>query len=57
MVETTGRDGLLHHVGPFRYREEAEDWIAQNPPGPGPTDAPGATQFPRETNKRKWIAE
>jgi len=27
-VETDGRDGLKHHVGPFRTRSEAEAWIA-----------------------------
>lgn len=31
IVEVNGQDGLKHHVGPFRLREEAEAWIAQNP--------------------------
>jgi hypothetical protein len=31
IVEVNGLDGLKHHVGPFRRREEAEAWIAQNP--------------------------
>jgi hypothetical protein len=30
-VEVIGPDGLKHHVGPFKHRAEAEEWIAQNP--------------------------
>jgi len=28
-VETDGPDGLKHHVGPFKTRLEAEQWIAR----------------------------
>jgi hypothetical protein len=31
IIEVIGADGLRHHVGPFRQREDAENWIAQNP--------------------------
>jgi hypothetical protein len=31
MVEVIGADGLKHHVGPFKFRADAEAWIAQNP--------------------------
>jgi hypothetical protein len=34
-VEVTGTDGLKHHVGPFKVRQDAEDWIAQNTPDLG----------------------
>ena len=30
-VEVIGHDGLPHHVGPFRSRVQAEEWIEQNP--------------------------
>jgi hypothetical protein len=30
MIEVIGRDGLVHHLGPFKSREVAEAWIAQN---------------------------
>ena len=30
MVEVVGPDGMLHHVGPFRQRAQAERWIAAN---------------------------
>jgi len=42
MVEVTGPDGLAHHVGPFKSRQEAEDWIAQNPSALSPQLAPTA---------------
>jgi len=29
-VESDGPDGLKHHVGPFKTREEAEEWIARH---------------------------
>jgi len=29
-VETVGPDGLKHHVGPFKGRRRAQDWIEQN---------------------------
>jgi hypothetical protein len=29
-VEIDGPDGLKHHVGPFKTRLEAEEWIAQH---------------------------
>jgi len=29
-VEVLGPDGLVHHVGPFKSREHAAAWIAQN---------------------------
>jgi hypothetical protein len=32
MVEVIGRDGLVHHVGPFKSRDDACAWIAQNSP-------------------------
>ncbi len=31
IIEVIGADGLAHHVGPFKQREDAENWIAQNP--------------------------
>ena len=30
MVEVIGHDGIVHHVGPFRTRADAESWMAQN---------------------------
>lgn len=30
MVEVIGPDGITHHLGPFRRRDDAEGWIAQN---------------------------
>lgn len=30
MIEVIGNDGLVHHLGPFKSREAAEAWIAQN---------------------------
>lgn len=32
IIEVIGADGLKHHVGPFRQREDAENWLAQNAP-------------------------
>ena len=32
IVEVVGRDGLVHHLGPFKSRAAAERWIAQNAP-------------------------
>jgi hypothetical protein len=40
IVEVIGPDGLKHHVGPFRVREEAENWIARNPPDLVAADGP-----------------
>jgi hypothetical protein len=30
MIEVVGNDGLVHHLGPFKSREAAESWMAQN---------------------------
>ena len=30
MIEVIGHDGLVHHLGPFKSRDAAEAWIAQN---------------------------
>lgn len=58
IVEVNGVDGLKHHVGPFRLREEAEAWIAQNPCA---TDAetPAAEKPPaaKTTNRRKNFSD
>ena len=32
IVEMIGPDGLVHHVGPFKSRAQAEAWIAQTLP-------------------------
>jgi len=32
MIEITGNDGLVHHLGPFKSRAAAESWMAQNAP-------------------------
>ena len=32
IVEVIGPDGLVHHVGPFKSREQAEAWLAQTAP-------------------------
>jgi len=32
MIEVIGNDGLVHHLGPFKTREAAEAWMAQNSP-------------------------
>ena len=30
IVEVVGPDGIRHHLGPFRYRREAQHWIDVN---------------------------
>jgi hypothetical protein len=30
MVEVIGHDGVVHHLGPFRSRADAEAWMEQN---------------------------
>jgi hypothetical protein len=45
MVEVIGPDGLKHHVGPFKLRQEAEDWIAQNPSDSTPKLTPVAKKL------------
>ena len=37
IVEVIGRDGLMHHVGPFKSRDEAEAWMAQALPKNAPS--------------------
>ena len=32
IVEVVGGDGIVHHLGPFRTRADAEAWMAQNTP-------------------------
>jgi len=36
MVELTGLDGLVHHVGPFKSRDDARAWISRNSPDEEP---------------------
>ncbi len=49
MVELIGSDGLKHHVGPFKYRADAEAWIAQNPSDSAPkAPSHGDTAAPRK---------
>ncbi len=43
-VEVLGPDGLAHHVGPFKSREHAEAWIAQNSPDRTPARAKRANK-------------
>lgn len=35
MVEVVGHDGIVHHLGPFQTRDDAQSWIAQNTLRPG----------------------
>ena len=44
-VEVLGPDGLEHHVGPFKSREHAQAWIAQNSPDKSQTQAQTANAF------------
>ena len=30
-VEVIDLDGVTHHIGPFKARSNARDWIEQNP--------------------------
>jgi hypothetical protein len=52
IVEVNGLDGLKHHVGPFRLREEAEAWIAQNP-GAAEAETPLAADQPTADKTRR----
>jgi hypothetical protein len=36
MVEVTGLDGLVHHVGPFKSQAAAHAWIVRNSPDTAP---------------------
>lgn len=36
MVEVIGPDGLAHHIGPFKSRDDARAWIARNSRGEEP---------------------
>ena len=36
LVEVIGPDGLVHHVGPFKSRNDARAWIARNSPDETP---------------------
>lgn len=49
IVEVIGPDGLRHHVGPFKLRKEAEDWIALHPSQP---DCPATLDKKVPSNKR-----
>jgi hypothetical protein len=53
IVEVIGEDGLKHHVGPFKRREEAEDWIAQNPEDSAAADRLGKTGRPKKKSKSR----
>jgi len=45
MVEIIGRDGLIHHVGPFRTHADAQIWILQNAPDNAPFQGDVAKKF------------
>jgi hypothetical protein len=50
MVEVDGPEGLRHHVGPFKFRADAEAWIAQNPSESTPPEpSSGENNAPRRT--------
>lgn len=42
-VEVVDVDGIRHHIGPFKERSNARDWIAQN-------GLDGRETLPRTTN-------
>jgi hypothetical protein len=50
MVEVIGRDGLVHHVGPFKSRDDANAWIAQN----SSADAPAADRAAKKFATGNW---
>jgi hypothetical protein len=50
MVEVIGRDGLVHHVGPFKSHDDARAWIAQN----SPDDASAQDQARKKFATNNW---
>ena len=57
MVEVVEPGGLKHHVGPFKLRQEAEDWIAQNPSDSIATDTRAVEPFLHLKNSRRRAVE
>ena len=57
MVEVVGPDGLKHHVGPFKSRQEAKAWIAQNPSDSSPNQTPPADTLPHSKRGRRRTVE
>jgi hypothetical protein len=55
MVEVIGSDGLVHHVGPFKSRDDARAWILQNSPDEAPASDHVRKKF--ATDKRREPSE
>jgi hypothetical protein len=53
MIEVIGDDGLVHHLGPFKNRREAEAWIAQNAPTLGSGDHAHSLLSDAQTRDRR----
>jgi len=51
MVEVSGPDGLVHHVGPFKSRDDARAWISRNSPDEEPVRDQVRKKF--ATDKRR----
>ena len=56
MIEVIGDDGLVHHLGPFKTREEAEAWMAANAASPCNGDRPRTSTNNAPTRKRKTVS-
>jgi len=53
MIEVIGDDGLVHHLGPFKTRDEAESWIAANAPSQCNGDKAQTSTNDTPTRKRR----
>ena len=51
MVEVIGPDGLVHHVGPFKSRDDARAWISRNSPGEEPVQEQVRKKFATDNRR------
>ena len=51
MVEIIGPDGLVHHVGPFKSRDDARSWISQNSPAEEPVQEQVRKKFATDNRR------
>ena len=58
-VELIGPDGLVHHVGPFKFNADAEAWIAQASPEKAPRqeDVAKASANAKFSNRKPRLTE